>query len=119
MARHSENAQALADLLAAHPAVAEVNYPGLNCHPRHDVAAHVFGDNGFGGMLSFRLRRPEDQGAFLNQLHLFTIAVSLGDTGSLAWPWANSDLIRISAGLESPRDLVEDVRTALDALAKA
>ena len=116
MARHSENAQALADLLASHPAVAEVNYPGLDCHPRHDVAARIFGDHGFGGMLSFRLRRPEHQGPFLNRLKIFTIAVSLGDTGSLVWPWANSDLIRISAGLESPRDLVSDARAALDAL---
>jgi methionine-gamma-lyase len=119
MARHSENAQSLADLLVAHPAVAEVNYPGLPCHPRHDVAARLFGGSGYGGMVSFRLRRPEDQGAFLNQLQLFTIAVSLGDTGSLAWPWASSDLIRISAGLEAPRDLVEDVRIALDALTDA
>jgi cystathionine beta-lyase/cystathionine gamma-synthase len=116
MARHSENAQSLADLLVVHPAVAEVNYPGLTCHPRHDVAARLFGDNGFGGMVSFRLRRPEDQSPFLNHLQLFTIAVSLGDSGSLAWPWANSDLIRISAGVEAPRDLVEDVRAALDAL---
>ncbi|MDQ2652186.1 MAG: PLP-dependent aspartate aminotransferase family protein [Chloroflexota bacterium] len=116
MARHSENAQSLAELLVAHPAVAEVNYPGLACHPRHDVAVGLFGDSGFGGMVSFRLRRPEDQGPFLNQLQLFTIAVSLGDTSSLAWPWANSDLIRISAGLEAPRDLVQDVRAALDAL---
>lgn len=116
MARHSENAQAVADCLAAHPAVAEVNYPGLTAHPRHDVAARLFAGSGFGGMVSFRLRRSQDQGPFLNALQLFTIAVSLGDTGSLAWPWANSDLIRISAGLEAPRDLVEDVLAALDAL---
>ncbi len=116
MARHSENAQSLAHLLATHPAVAEVNYPGLACHPRHEVAVRQFGEHGFGGMVSFRLRRPEDQARFLDHLRIFTIAVSLGDTGSLAWPWANSDLIRISAGLEAPRDLVEDVQAALDAL---
>lgn len=116
MARHSENALALANFLATHPAVAEVNYPGLACHPRHDVAARQFGENGFGGMVSFRLRRREDQERFLNHLQVFTIAVSLGDTGSLAWPWANSDLIRISAGLEAPQDLVEDVRAALESL---
>lgn len=116
MARHSENAQALADLLLGHPAVAEVNYPGLSRHARHEAAARLFGDNGFGGMLSFRLKRRDDQGAFLNHLQLFTIAVSLGDTSSLAWPWHNSDLIRISAGLEATSDLVEDVRAALDAL---
>lgn len=116
MARHSENARSLADLLAAHPAVAEVNYPGLPGHPRHEVATRLFGETGFGGMLSFRLRRPEDQGPFLNHLELCTIAVSLGDTGSLAWPWPNSDLIRISAGLEAPADLVSDVQSALDGL---
>lgn len=119
MARHSENAQSLAHLLATHPAVAEVNYPGLACHPRHEVAVRQFGEHGFGGMVSFRLRRPEDQARFLDHLRIFTIAVSLGDTGSLAWPWANSDLIRISAGLEAPRDLVEDVQAALEALPDA
>jgi methionine-gamma-lyase len=116
MARHSENAQSLADLLRAHPEVSEVNYPGLDGHAQHDVAARLFGHNGFGGMLSFRLRRPENQGPFLNHLQLCTIAVSLGDTSTLAWPWPNSDLIRISCGLEAPRDLVEDVQAALDAL---
>lgn len=119
MARHSENALALANFLVTHPAVAEVNYPGLECHPRHDVAARQFGKHGFGGMVSFRLRRPEDQERFLNHLQIFTIAVSLGDTGSLAWPWANSDLIRISAGLEAPQDLVEDVQAALGSLPDA
>jgi methionine-gamma-lyase len=116
MARHSENALALAELLKVHRAVAEVNYPGLACHPRHDVAACLFGNTGFGGMLSFRLHRREDRGSFLNHLQLCTIAVSLGDTGTLVWPWADSDLIRISAGLEAPADLVGDVKAALDAL---
>ena len=68
-------------------------------------------------MVSFTLRHPELQAPFLNHLRLFTIAVSLGDTGSLIWPWANSDLIRISTGLEAPHDLIEDLRSALDALA--
>lgn len=116
MSRHSENALALANLLSTHPAVGEVNYPGLGDHPRHDVAAGLVGSHGFGGMLSFRLCRPENQGPFLNHLQLCTIAVSLGDTSTLAWPWANSDLIRISAGLEATSDLVADVRSALDSL---
>lgn len=116
MARHSENARLLADTLAAHPAVAEVNYPGLDSHLRHGIAARHFGDSGFGGMLSFRLRCPQDQAPFLNHLRVCTIAVSLGDAGTLVWPWPNSDLIRISAGLEAPADLVKDVRDALDAL---
>jgi methionine-gamma-lyase len=116
MARHCENAQTLADLLATHPAVREVNYPGLSSHARHDVAARLFGHNGFGGMLSFRLQREENLGPFLNRLQICTIAVSLGDTSTLAWPWPNSDLIRISSGLEAPHDLAADVRAALDAL---
>lgn len=117
MARHGENAKAIAEFLVAHPAVAGVNYPGLDGHPGHEVASHLFGESGFGGMVSFTLRHPELQGSFLNHLRLFTIAVSLGDTGSLIWPWANSDLIRISTGLEAPHDLIEDLRSALDALA--
>jgi cystathionine beta-lyase/cystathionine gamma-synthase len=116
MARHSENAKSLADLLSSHQAVVEVNYPGLDCHARHDVANRLFGESGFGGMLSFSLRRAQDIGPFLNHLQLCTIAVSLGDTGTLAWPWPGGNLIRISAGLEAPQDLVGDVRAALDAL---
>jgi methionine-gamma-lyase len=116
MTRYSQNAQALAELLSGHPAVAEVNYPGLRSHARHEVAARLFGKHGFGGMLSFTLRQPGQQGPFLDRLQLCTIAVSLGDTSTLAWPWPHSDLIRISTGLEATSDLVEDVRAALDAL---
>lgn len=116
MARHSENALRLAQLLEAHPAVTQVHYPGLEGHPRHDAATRLFGDAGFGGMLSFTLRRPEHRAQFLDRLQLCTIAVSLGDAGTLVWPWTYDNLIRVSAGLESPRDLEADVRDALDAL---
>jgi cystathionine gamma-synthase/methionine-gamma-lyase len=56
MRQHCANAQTVALWLAAHPAVPQVNYPGLPCHPQHDVAARLFEGRGFGGMMSFDLR---------------------------------------------------------------
>ena len=54
MDRHSRNAARVADMLAGHPAVTEVCYPGLPRHPGHEVAAKQMRD--FGGMVSFRVR---------------------------------------------------------------
>ncbi len=55
MQRHSENASAVAEFLAGHPAVSTVLYPGLPGHPGHEVAARQM--HGFGGMVSVRMRR--------------------------------------------------------------
>lgn len=112
--RHSANAAALAAVLAGHPAVTAVHYPGLPSHPRHEVAKRLVGDR-FGGMVSFELRGGEVAvGRFLDALAIPTIAVSLGDTASLIWPVAGSDLIRLSVGLEDIVDLEADVRHALE-----
>jgi cystathionine beta-lyase/cystathionine gamma-synthase len=53
----------------------------------------------FGGMLSFELRDGCAIGQFLGALKLPTIAVSLGDTATLIWPIAGTNLIRLSVGL--------------------
>jgi cystathionine beta-lyase/cystathionine gamma-synthase len=115
--RHSRNAAALACLLADHPAVASVNYPGLPADPGHAVAAAMLGsDAHFGGMLSFTLRGDERaRSAFINALELASIAVSLGDCGTLVWPWATSPLIRLSVGIEDEADLIADFSRALAA----
>ncbi len=114
--RHVTNALALARLLEAHPAVAHVSYPGLDCHPDHAVATRLLGDRGSGGMVSFGLAggKPALR-AFLNTLYIPTIAVSLGDVGSLIWPFSGSDLIRFSVGTEDLPDLTADLTRALDA----
>lgn len=122
MARHSENAMRLARLLAVHPAVADVHYPGLREHPHHETAASFVGlnDDRFGGMLSFTLRGGAAAVApFIDALDLCTIAVSLGDCSTLVWPWYKDDLVRISTGLEDFPDLESDFLQALAAIVPA
>jgi methionine-gamma-lyase len=122
MERHSENACRLADLLAAHPAVAEVHYPGLSSDPGHARAASLLGagQQRFGGMIAFTLAAGRDAtGPFLDALELCTIAVSLGDSSTLVWPWPCGNLIRISTGLEDFADLEADFVRALGAAVPA
>jgi cystathionine gamma-synthase len=127
---HQENAAALADLLAAHPAVARVNYPGLASHPGHAIAARQ--QDGFGAMLSFELAGGEAAvRAFVDGLRCFTLAESLGGVESLvAYPLTMSHaamseeareragigpgLLRVSVGIEHIDDLAADLRAALD-----
>jgi cystathionine gamma-synthase len=127
---HQENAAALAGLVAAHPAVARVHYPGLADHPGHEIAARQ--QDGFGAMLSIDLAGGEAAvRAFVDGLTCFTLAESLGGIESLvAYPVtmshaAMSDeardaagigpgLLRLSVGIEDVRDLAADVGAALD-----
>jgi cystathionine gamma-synthase len=121
MRAHSANARAVAEFLAAHPAVEAVHYPGLPTHPGHDVAARQMSD--FGGMLSVQVRGgAEEAMAMTGRLELFTRATSLGGTESLiehrasvegAATRAPQNLLRISVGLEHPDDLIADLRNAL------
>jgi methionine-gamma-lyase len=122
MERHSENASRLAERLAAHPAVAEVHYPGLSSDPGHALAASQLDadQRRFGGMIAFTLAAGRDAtGPFLDALELCTIAVSLGDSSTLVWPWPCGNLIRISTGLEDFSDLEADVVRALNAVVPA
>ena len=122
MERHSENASRLANVLAAHPAVAEVHYPGLSSDPGHTLAASLLGagQHHFGGMIAFTLAAGRDaMGPFLDALELCTIAVSLGDSSTLVWPWPCGNMIRISTGLEDFADLEADIVRALNAVVPA
>jgi methionine-gamma-lyase len=122
MERHSENASRLANVLAAHPAVAEVYYPGLSSDPGHTLAASLLGadQHHFGGMIAFTLAAGRDaMGPFLDALELCTIAVSLGDSSTLVWPWPCGNMIRISTGLEDFADLEADIVRALNAVVPA
>ena len=127
----SANAAALADAVAAHPAVAAVRYPGRSDHPDHAVHARQMSAGG--SLLALSLKGG--QGAafrFLNALDLVDISNNLGDAKSLAThPWttthraleeaARRDMglddswVRLSVGLEDAADLIEDVSQALDA----
>jgi cystathionine beta-lyase/cystathionine gamma-synthase len=122
MQRHSENAARLAKLLAAHPAVADVHYPGLSSDPGQALAASLLGpgDLQCGGMIAFTLAAGRDAfGPFLDALELCTIAVSLGDSSTLVWPWHCGNLIRISTGLEDFVDLEADFIQALNRVVPA
>jgi cystathionine beta-lyase/cystathionine gamma-synthase len=125
------SAAQLAQLLAAHPAVARVHYPGLASHPQHQLAARQMRD--FGSIVSFDLTGGEAAGRrFADTLQLFALTASLGSTESLvitpsmmggrelsAAQEHSSGLtagtIRLSIGLEDPEDLLADVARALDA----
>ena len=126
MDRHCENAQRVADLLAAHPAVTEVFYPGLASHPGHEVAAKQM--RGFGGIVSFRSAGGEAEAvAVCGRTRLFTLGESLGGVESLIEHPGRmthasaagsalevpADLIRLSVGIETGEDLLEDLRSAL------
>jgi cystathionine beta-lyase/cystathionine gamma-synthase len=122
MERHSNNATRLARLLSAHPAVGTVHYPGLPSDPGHAVASALIKAQspGCGGMLAFTLENGHDAvGRFLDALQICTIAVSLGDSSTLVWPWPCGDLIRVSTGLEDSEDLERDFVRSLDALVPA
>jgi cystathionine gamma-synthase len=119
--RHCANALALAQALAAEPAVLAVHYPGLETHPGHFVARRQM--RAFGGMLSFQVKAGRDAAvAVVSKVRLFVPATSLGGTESLIEHRRSSegktsqtpdDLLRVSAGLEHPDDLVADLRKAL------
>jgi cystathionine gamma-synthase len=127
--RQNENALQLARFLEARPEVESVNYPGLESHPRHDVARSQM--SGFGGMLSFSLKGGMDAvRSFLPRLRLAHRAASLGSVGTLVGPPATTShvevpieeraaagipegLIRVSAGIENASDIMDDFRQAL------
>ncbi len=118
----SANAQALAERFAAHPHVAEVLYPGLPSSPGHAVAKRQM-TGGFGGMLSIRARGGEAAAIrTAAEVQLWKRATSLGGVESLIEHRASiegagspcpTDLLRLSAGIESPEDLFADLDQAL------
>jgi len=126
MDRHSANALRIAEMLAAHPAVASVYYPGLPSHPGHEVAAKQM--RGFGGMVSFTLVGGEPAALRVcEQTRVFILGESLGGVESLIEHPARMthasaigsplevpvDLVRLSVGIESVDDLLADLIQAL------
>jgi cystathionine gamma-lyase len=135
MQRHAENAAAIARMLAAHPAVTRVYYPGLPDHPGHDTAKTQM--SGFGGMVSCELDTTiEGVTNFVSNRRYFTLGESLGGVKSLIChparmthasipPAARAalglpdTLVRLSPGCENAVDLIEDVREGLGRLQPA
>jgi cystathionine gamma-synthase len=128
MDRHCQNARAVADALAEHPAVERLYYPGLPGHAGHAAATTQM--RAFGGMVSFTVRGGEAAAiAVANATRIFTLAESLGAVESLIdhphrmthaslvdSPLAvDPALLRLSVGLELEADLIDDLGQALEA----
>ena len=131
MKQHEQNAYMLARALRGHTQIYEVHYPGLESHHGHTLAQQQM--SGFGGVVSLHLKGGRQAAyAFLNNLKLFSIAISLGGVESLACHPASmthnavpvefldrkgitDNLIRLSVGIEDAQDLLADVLQALDA----
>lgn len=117
----SENAFKVARMLAEHPTVDVVHYPGLESSPGHALAARQM--EAYGAMLSFQMKGGKEAAlAAVGRVGLFIRATSLGGVESLIEHRATSegadatspdDLVRLSVGLEHPDDLIEDLSRAL------
>ena len=135
MARHGENAQAVAEYLSGHAGVNWVNYAGLSNSPYYPLVQKYMGGNA-GGILSFGITGGEVGGAhFIDALQLITRLVNIGDAKSLACHPATTthrqlndeelaaagvsrDMVRISVGIEHIDDILADVEQALAAAQK-
>merc|ERR1712232_58655 len=131
MEASARNAYAIALFLEAHEAVKEVLYPGLSSHPQHELAKRQ--QHGFGAMITFFCVGGRDQSAcVLQNMRIFALAESLGAVESLAecpslmthasvpddqraLLGIDDTLIRLSVGIESCRDLIDDLDSSLNA----
>ncbi|MBI4052638.1 MAG: PLP-dependent transferase [Candidatus Diapherotrites archaeon] len=130
MLQHEKNAQAIAEFLERHPKVKRVIYPGLKSFAQKGLAQKQM--KGTGGIITIELKgNAAAAKKFLAATNLFTLGVSLGGVESLIeYPWAmthgalpeserrkagiTETMVRLSVGLESADDLVEDLKQALE-----
>ena len=132
MDRHCENAMKVARFLENHPAVESVYFPGLESFPQYELAKRQMSLPG--AMISFEIKGGVEEGKkLINRVKLCTIAVSLGDAESLIQhpasmthsPYTKEEreqygisdgLIRLSVGLETVDDIINDLKQALDSI---
>jgi len=130
MKRHEENAIKIAQFLSLSDKVEKISYPGLPSHPQHHIAQKQM--SGFGGMITIWLKGGiKESRQFLENLHIFALASSLGGVESLANHPAlmthasvppenrqklgiHDNMIRLSVGIEDANDLIEDLQNALN-----
>jgi O-acetylhomoserine (thiol)-lyase len=132
MREHSKNALILAEFLESHPKVKKVNYPGLKSNPNYKNAKKYFQDGLCSGLLSFEVANFKEATKIVNATKLYSLVVNIGDSKSIITHPASTThqqlsheeliacgvpegLIRISCGLESAKDLIEDMKQALEA----
>jgi O-acetylhomoserine (thiol)-lyase len=132
MARHSENALAVAQWLSKHPSVQWVNYPGLPNHPSH-ANAKKYLSGGFGAILGFGIKGGSPAAVkFINSVKLASHLANVGDAKTLVIHPASTthsqltpeeqqstgvtpEFVRLSIGIEDVRDIIEDLDQALKA----
>lgn len=130
MQRHADNTTWVAKFLEEHEAVEKVYYPGLESHSDHALAEHLF-EGGFGGVLSFELKGGFEAGVnLMDNVELCTLAVSLGTVDTLIQHPASmthsvineeirleagitDGLVRLAVGIETPEDIIGDLKQAL------
>ena len=131
MERHSKNATEVAKHLLEHPKVAWVNYPGLPNHPSFTTAKRYFSRGLFGALMGFGIKGGREAGKrFIDSLELISHLANIGDAKTLAIHPASTthsqlsteeqiqtgvtdDYIRLSIGLETVGDIIEDLDQAL------
>ena len=132
MERHCENAMEIASYLENQKAIEKIIYPGLKSHPHHDIANKQM--KGYGGMLTLILKGGLDSAkTFLERTEIFSLAESLGGVESLIEHPAimthasvppeireqlgiGDGLVRLSVGIESLDDLIQDLEVSLKGL---
>jgi cystathionine beta-lyase len=129
MDRHNLNAKIVAEFLSTREEIEKIYYPGFESHPGHEIQRDQA--KGYGGMISFVLREGYDYKKFLESLELITFGESLGGVESLVCHPASmthaalpyelrqkvgivDNLIRLSVGIESAEDIIEDIKNALE-----
>ena len=130
MERHSQNALKIADFLEAHENVDWVSYPGLMSHPQHELAAK-YHTHGYGAILGFGIKGGLEAGKqLIRHVELFSHLANVGDAKSLIIHPASTthsqlteeeqyetgvtpEFIRLSVGLETVEDLIDDLDQAL------
>lgn len=128
MDRHCENAQKVAEYLEKHPKVESIAYPGLKSFPQYDLAKKYMKKSG--SMIAFEVKGGLEAGRnLINNVHLCSLAVSLGDTETLIEhpasmthsPYTPEEraasnipegLVRLSIGLEDAEDIIADLEKA-------
>ncbi|MBX2929725.1 MAG: aminotransferase class I/II-fold pyridoxal phosphate-dependent enzyme [Saprospiraceae bacterium] len=130
MDRHCENALFAAEALQDHPALSQVSYPFLPSHPQYDIARRQM--RAGGGIVAIELKSGYEGGKkFMDALRMIKISPNLGDSRSIATHPASSThcklseaerlrvgigpgLVRLSIGLESKQDILNDILQALE-----
>ncbi len=129
MKQHDENGRKVAELLARHPKVLRVHYPGLEAHPQHELAQRQM--SGFGSMLAFDVGSLEHANDMLKRVRVCTLGESLGGVETLishpatmthaaigaemrAKLGITDGLVRISVGIEDVGDILGDLEQAME-----